>query len=186
VGKRECRYVETALDVEYVYSQLHRTFTSSPHTLTPSHFISALVGSPQLRKHLAEVRTASGHLSLLPEVSRLVDTIWTEANDQLEDVLAVAVETVTLEQLDKAEAALLSIRRELDSEAEPRREGGRRIECSVTMASWRRETASRERWARESAATWRQLWMWSTSTPSCTAPSPPPLTPSHPHTSSPH
>jgi hypothetical protein len=80
------------------------------------------VGSPQLRKHLAEVRTASGHLSLLPEVSRLVDTIWTEANDQLEDVLAVAVETVTLEQLDKAEAALLSIRRELDSEAEPRRE----------------------------------------------------------------
>ena len=78
-----------------------------------------MVYLPLLLQHLAEVRTASGHLSLLPEVSRLVETIWTEATDQLEDVLAVAVETISLEQLDKAEAALLSIRRELDCEAGP-------------------------------------------------------------------
>ena len=67
-------------------------------------------------QHLAEVRTTTGQLSLLPEVSRLVDYVWTEATDQLEDVLAVTVETISQDQLDKAEAALLSIRRELEGE----------------------------------------------------------------------
>lgn len=41
----------------------------------------------------------------------LVDYIWTEASGQLEDVLAVPVETIQVEQIDKAEAALLTIRR---------------------------------------------------------------------------
>ena len=67
-------------------------------------------------QHLAEVRTTTGQLSLLPEVSRLVDYVWTEATDRLEDVLAVTVETISQDQLDKAEAALLSIRRELEGE----------------------------------------------------------------------
>ena len=59
---------------------------------------------------------ASAHLSLSPDVSRLVNYIWSEAIDQLEGVLAVSVETVTQEQLDKAEASLLSIRRELETD----------------------------------------------------------------------
>ena len=59
----------------------------------------------------------------MPEVSRLVDYVWTEATDQLEDVLAVAVETITLDQLDKAEAALLSIRREMDGDNDRTSEG---------------------------------------------------------------
>ena len=65
---------------------------------------------------MCEVRSASTHLSLSPHVARLVDYIWSEAVDQLETVLAVSVATVTQEQLDKAEAALLSIRRELDGD----------------------------------------------------------------------
>ena len=67
-------------------------------------------------QHMCEVRSATAQLSLSPEVSRLVDNIWSEALDQLEAVLAVSVETVTQEQLDKAEAALLSIKRDLDGE----------------------------------------------------------------------
>lgn len=50
LGKYECRYVSSALDVEYVYSQLYYQFTRSPHNMTKVDFISTRVGSPQLRK----------------------------------------------------------------------------------------------------------------------------------------
>ena len=65
---------------------------------------------------MSEVRSASANLSLPPDVSRLVDYIWSEAIDQLEAVLAVSVATITQDQLDKAEAALLSIKRDIDGE----------------------------------------------------------------------
>ena len=71
---------------------------------------------PPHLQHMCEVRVASAHLSLSPDVSRLVNYIWSEAIDQLEGVLAVSVETVTQEQLDKAEASLLSITRELETD----------------------------------------------------------------------
>ncbi|CAI8041057.1 Protein mono-ADP-ribosyltransferase PARP4 [Geodia barretti] len=117
-GKKECRYLTSALDVEATYSQLYQSFVSSPHSLTPSPLtlLPPSLGSPLLQKHMCEVRSASTHLSLSPHVARLVDYIWSEAVDQLETVLAVSVATVTQEQLDKAEAALLSIRRELDGD----------------------------------------------------------------------
>lgn len=51
--------------------------------------------------------------SLSPRVSELVDYVWTEASGQLEQVLAVPVEAIKVEQVDKAEAALLSIKRAL-------------------------------------------------------------------------
>ena len=49
-GKRECRYVGSALDVEYVYSQLYQQFSSSPHNLTKSTTLPPHIGSPQLEK----------------------------------------------------------------------------------------------------------------------------------------
>jgi len=52
IGKKECRYVTSALDVEYIYSQLYRQFTSSPHNLTKVTFLSSHIGSPQLKKVL--------------------------------------------------------------------------------------------------------------------------------------
>ena len=55
--------------------------------------------------------TQVGSDSVDPQVYKLVDYIWTEASGQLEDVLAVAVDSIKLEQLDKAEATLLSIKR---------------------------------------------------------------------------
>lgn len=47
---------------------------------------------------------------MVPEVSQLVNYIWDEASGQLEEVLAVPIETIKLEELNKAEAALLSIK----------------------------------------------------------------------------
>ena len=40
----------SALDVEYVYSQLYRQFTNSPHHLSKVFFLSSQVGSPHLKK----------------------------------------------------------------------------------------------------------------------------------------
>ena len=54
--------------------------------------------------------------SIDPEVIELVDYIWSEASGQLEDVLAVPVSTIKVEQLDKAEASLLTIKRLLQEE----------------------------------------------------------------------
>ena len=61
---------------------------------------------------------------LSPEVSALVDYIWTEVSGRLKDVLAVPVESVKVEQVDKAEAELLTIKRLLsDSVMEKAKKG---------------------------------------------------------------
>ena len=55
----------------------------------------------------------------------LVDYVWNEASGELRDVLAVSAESIKVEQLDKAEAALLSIKRLLsDSAMDTTKRGG--------------------------------------------------------------
>ena len=51
-GKKECRYLTSALDVEATYSQLYQSFVSSPHSLTPSPLtlLPPSLGSPLLQK----------------------------------------------------------------------------------------------------------------------------------------
>jgi len=46
-----------------------------------------------------------------PDVLRLVEYLWKEASGQLENVLSVPVATIKTDQVDKAEAALLTIKR---------------------------------------------------------------------------
>ena len=50
-------------------------------------------------------------VAMAPEVSQLVDYVWAEANGQLEEVLAAPVETIKTEQVEKAEAALMSLKK---------------------------------------------------------------------------
>ncbi|XP_064404134.1 protein mono-ADP-ribosyltransferase PARP4-like isoform X3 [Halichondria panicea] len=116
LGKCDCRYVGSALNAEYVYTQLHRQHISSPHSLSKTHFLSTQVGSPQLRKLLAEARhSGGGDLNIAPEVSRLVDYIWEEVSGRLDEVLATPLEAIKMEQVEKAEAALLSIKNLLEA-----------------------------------------------------------------------
>ena len=51
-GKRECRYLDSAIDAEHVYCLLHQSFGSPPHTLTPSPLTDfpPSLGSPLLQK----------------------------------------------------------------------------------------------------------------------------------------
>ena len=68
---------------------------------------------------MAEVRqfSSSGGVAIPLEVSNLVDYVWEEATGQLEEILAVPMDTLKTEQVDKSEATLLSIRRLLDQGA---------------------------------------------------------------------
>ena len=70
---------------------------------------------------MAEVRQSSGlgGVAIPLEVSNLVDYVWEEATGQLEEILAVTMDTLKTEQVDKAEASLLSIRRLLDQGGPP-------------------------------------------------------------------
>lgn len=48
---------------------------------------------------------------MTPEVSQLVEYVWTEANGRLEEVLSVPMETIKTEEVEKAEAALMSLKK---------------------------------------------------------------------------
>ena len=64
---------------------------------------------------MLDIRSSTGASQVIPaEVTDLVGYIWNEANGELNDVLSVPVEGIKLEQVEKAEAALLSIKLILD------------------------------------------------------------------------
>ena len=64
---------------------------------------------------MLDIRSSTGASEVIPaEVTDLVGYIWNEANGELNDVLSVPVEGIKLEQVEKAEAALLSIKFILD------------------------------------------------------------------------
>lgn len=52
---------------------------------------------------------------LSPEVANLIDFIWNEATGSLLDILAVPADSIKLEDVEKAEAVLLLLRKSLDS-----------------------------------------------------------------------
>ena len=52
---------------------------------------------------------------LSPEVANLIDFIWNEATGSLSDILAVSADSIKLEDVEKAEAVLLLLKKSLDS-----------------------------------------------------------------------
>ena len=52
---------------------------------------------------------------LSPEVANLIDFIWNEATGSLSDILAVPADSIKLEDIEKAEAVLLLLKKSLDS-----------------------------------------------------------------------
>lgn len=64
--------------------------------------------------------TISDHCSgedsvMSPEVANLIDFIWNEATGSLTDILAIPVDSIKLEDVEKAEAILLLLRKSLDA-----------------------------------------------------------------------
>ena len=80
---------------------------------------------------MAEVRSSSSSgVAIAPEVVQLIEYIWEEASGRLGEVLSVPIESVKLEQVEKAEATLLSIRRLLD-EGKGGNDNGEGVWCSL-------------------------------------------------------
>lgn len=52
---------------------------------------------------------------LSPDVANLVDVLWNEATGSLSDILAVPVNTIKLEDVEKAEGILLLLKRSFDN-----------------------------------------------------------------------
>ena len=77
----------------------------------------------QLLQRNLEEQCAGEDTALSAEVKELVDYIWNEATGSLSEVLSVPVNSLKLEDVEKAEANLLSLRRAL----ELGNEGGARI-----------------------------------------------------------
>ena len=75
-------------------------------------------------KMLSDIRHSSGVAgdSLSLQVTNLVDNVWEEASGELRQVLSVPIESLKAEKVDKAEGALLSIRRMLDESNSPSKE----------------------------------------------------------------
>ena len=51
-----------------------------------------------------------------PEVANLIEFIWNEATGSLTDTLAIPVDSIRLEDVEKAEATLLLLRKSLDAD----------------------------------------------------------------------
>lgn len=65
---------------------------------------------------MAEARSNAGtEGTISPEITQLVDYIWEEASGRLEEVLSVPVDSIKVDKVEMAEAALLSIKRVLES-----------------------------------------------------------------------
>jgi poly [ADP-ribose] polymerase len=115
LGKKQCAYLSSPLEGEQAFSLLYHRYTGSPHHMTKEHHISAHIGSDTLKKVMAEVRLAGvGSSVLQPEVGELVEYVWAEATGELKEILSVPVESIKTDQVEKAEAALMSIRKLVD------------------------------------------------------------------------
>lgn len=53
--------------------------------------------------------------TISPEVANFIDFIWNEATGSLADILATPVDSIKLEDVEKAEAILLLLRKSLDA-----------------------------------------------------------------------
>lgn len=51
-----------------------------------------------------------------PEAANLIDFIWNEATGCLTDILSISVDSIKLEDVEKAEAILLLLRKSLDAD----------------------------------------------------------------------
>ena len=89
------------------------------------HTLACMIGQVHLLVHyihvctyqqmMLDIRSSIGGNDVIPaDISDLVGYIWNEANGELNDVLSVPVEGIKLEQVEKAEAALLSVKLILD------------------------------------------------------------------------
>ncbi|XP_071961516.1 protein mono-ADP-ribosyltransferase PARP4-like [Antedon mediterranea] len=112
-GSKECRYLQSSSDALKIYAHLYNLYSGPAHNYKKSNkFISRWIGSDKQRKISMESSFESDSLS--SEIVELVEHIWQEANEELNELLSLPQASLKKEQVEKAEAILLQIKHELD------------------------------------------------------------------------
>ncbi|CAH3018315.1 unnamed protein product, partial [Porites evermanni] len=115
-GTKECRYFSTVEDALGAYTALYTQQTQAPFSLTRAESVlSHKIGSDKMIQITVSEYCPEEDTVLSPEVANLIDFIWNEATGSLSDILAVPADSIKLEDVEKAEAVLLLLRKSLDS-----------------------------------------------------------------------
>ncbi|CAG2205451.1 PARP2_3_4 [Mytilus edulis] len=108
-GVTECRYVATSDDALHVYTYLHTEQTRPPYNMDVIYQpLSRKIGSTNFQKMVEIYGMDSRPLS--PSTEELIEHIWKEATGEIEQVISVPLQSIKLEQIEKAEAILLKIK----------------------------------------------------------------------------
>ncbi|VDH98080.1 poly [ADP-ribose] polymerase [Mytilus galloprovincialis] len=108
-GVTECRYVATSDDALHVYTYLHTEQTRPPYNMDVIYQpLSRKIGSTNFQKMVEIYGMDSRPLS--PSTVELIEHIWKEATGEIEQEISVPLQSIKLEQIEKAEAILLKIK----------------------------------------------------------------------------
>ncbi|KAJ7391391.1 Protein mono-ADP-ribosyltransferase parp4 [Desmophyllum pertusum] len=110
-GTKECRYFENVGEALEAYTALYDQHLYSLTRVEST--LSQKIGSDKMQMTACSSFEDSA-ISL--EVANLIDSIWNEATGSLTDILAVPVDSIKLEDVEKAEAILLLLRKSLDAD----------------------------------------------------------------------
>lgn len=115
-GTKECRYFSTMGEALGAYTALYNLQTQAPHSLKRvESVLSHKIGSDKMIQMTISDFCSEEDSILSPNVANLVDSLWNEATGSLSNILSVPVNTIKLEDVEKAEAILLTLRRSLDA-----------------------------------------------------------------------
>ncbi|XP_067050666.1 protein mono-ADP-ribosyltransferase PARP4-like isoform X2 [Acropora muricata] len=115
-GIKECRYCNTLGEALGAYTVFYNQQTQAPYNMTKvESVLSHSIGSDKMIQMKISDYCHEEDVILSPDVANLVDVLWNEATGSLSDILAVPVNTIKLEDVEKAEGILLLLKRSFDN-----------------------------------------------------------------------
>ncbi|KAK2557988.1 Protein mono-ADP-ribosyltransferase PARP4 [Acropora cervicornis] len=113
---KKLRYCNTLGEALGAYTVFYNQQTRAPYNMTKvESVLSHSIGSDKMIQMKISDYCHEEDVILPPDVANLVDVLWNEATGSLSDVLAVPVNTIKLEDVEKAEGILLLLKRSFDN-----------------------------------------------------------------------
>uniref|UniRef100_A0A8B8A9B9 Poly [ADP-ribose] polymerase n=1 Tax=Crassostrea virginica TaxID=6565 RepID=A0A8B8A9B9_CRAVI len=108
-GKKEFRFVQTSEEALSVYSYLHKQMTDPPHSMRVCRKPPCQnLGSRKFQKMILEY--GMEELELSAPVEELMHHIWQEAGGEIEEILSSPLQSIKLDQVEKATAILTQMK----------------------------------------------------------------------------
>ncbi|XP_078337991.1 uncharacterized protein LOC111100311 isoform X3 [Crassostrea virginica] len=108
-GKKEFRFVQTSEEALSMYSYLHKQMTDPPHSMRVCRKPPCQnLGSRKFQKMILEY--GMEELELSAPVEELMHHIWQEAGGEIEEILSSPLQSIKLDQVEKATAILTQMK----------------------------------------------------------------------------